>query len=37
MNKTLALLKSRVQVVKDFSGRFRAFFTDEFNYDSEAP
>jgi glutamyl-tRNA synthetase len=36
MDKTLALLKSRVQVVKDFSGRFRAFFADEFDYDSEA-
>jgi glutamyl-tRNA synthetase len=36
MDKTLALLKNRVRVVKDFSGRFRAFFTDEFDYDSAA-
>jgi glutamyl-tRNA synthetase len=36
MDKTLALLKSRVKVAKDFSGRFRAFFTDEFDYDFAA-
>lgn len=36
MQKTLALLNSRVQVLKDFSGRFRAFFTDEFDYDAAA-
>ncbi len=35
MDKTLSLLKSRVQVLKDFSGRFRAFFTEDFGYDPE--
>ena len=36
LQKTLALLSSRIQVLRDFSGRFRAFFTDAFDYDSEA-
>jgi glutamyl-tRNA synthetase len=30
------LLQSRVRTVKDFSGAFRAFFTDDFNYAPEA-
>ncbi|MFB3920814.1 MAG: glutamate--tRNA ligase [Terriglobia bacterium] len=30
------LLQSRARTVKDFSGSFRAFFSDQFDYDSEA-
>ncbi len=30
------LLQPRARTVKDFSGSFRAFFTDEFEYDPEA-
>jgi glutamyl-tRNA synthetase len=30
------LLQSRARTVKDFSGAFRAFFSDEFEYDPEA-
>jgi len=36
MDRTLALLKSRAQVLKDFSSRFPAFFTDRFEYDPAA-
>jgi len=34
--KTLLLLQSRARTLKDFSGAFRAFFTDDFAYDPEA-
>ena len=34
--KTLLLLQSRTRTIKDFSGAFRAFFTDDFPYDPEA-
>ena len=34
--KTLFLLQSRTRTIKDFSGAFRAFFTDDFPYDPEA-
>jgi len=34
--RTLHLLQSRARTVKDFSGAFRAFFTDDFSYDPEA-
>ncbi len=34
--KSVLLLQSRARTVKDFSGAFRAFFTDEFTYDPEA-
>jgi glutamyl-tRNA synthetase len=30
------LLQSRARTVKDFAGAFRAFFTDDFEYDPEA-
>ena len=33
---SVKLLQSRVRTVKDFSGAFRAFFSDEFEYDPEA-
>ena len=33
---TLGLLKSRAKKVSDFSGNFRAFFTDDFAYDEAA-
>lgn len=36
MDRTLALLKNRAHVLSDFSGRFRAFFTAQFDYDSAA-
>ncbi len=32
----VVLLQSRARTLKDFSGAFRAFFTDEFEYDAEA-
>jgi len=34
--KSVRLLQSRVRTVKDFSRAFRAFFSDEFEYDPEA-
>jgi len=34
--QTMLLLQSRARTLKDFSGAFRAFFTDEFAYDPEA-
>lgn len=34
--KTVLLLQSRTRTIKDFSGAFRAFFTDDFPYDPEA-
>lgn len=34
--RTVLLLQSRARTLKDFSGPFRAFFTDEFEYDPEA-
>jgi glutamyl-tRNA synthetase len=36
MDRTLSLLKKRVQVLKDFSGRFRSFFTEDFSYEPAA-
>ena len=33
---SVRLLQSRTRTLKDFSGAFRAFFTDEFDYDPEA-
>jgi glutamyl-tRNA synthetase len=33
---SVRLLQSRARTVKDFSGAFRAFFLDEFEYDPEA-
>jgi glutamyl-tRNA synthetase len=36
MDRTLSLLKSRAHVLKDFSSRFRPFFTDQFEYDPAA-
>ncbi|MBZ5498796.1 MAG: glutamate--tRNA ligase [Acidobacteriia bacterium] len=36
MDRTLALLKNRAHVLKDFSGRFRAFFTNRYEYDPAA-
>jgi glutamyl-tRNA synthetase len=33
---SVRLLQSRARTVKDFSGAFRAFFSDEFEYDPEA-
>jgi glutamyl-tRNA synthetase len=36
MDRTIALLKTRVQVLKDFSSRFRPFFAGRFEYDPEA-
>ena len=34
--KTVLLLQSRTRTIKDFSGAFRAFFTDDYPYDPEA-
>jgi len=34
--RTVLLLQARARTLKDFSGAFRAFFTDEFAYDPEA-
>jgi glutamyl-tRNA synthetase len=34
--QTVFLLQSRARTLKDFAGAFRAFFTDDFEYDSEA-
>jgi glutamyl-tRNA synthetase len=34
--RAVLLLQSRARTLKDFSGAFRAFFTDEFAYDPEA-
>jgi glutamyl-tRNA synthetase len=34
--RTVLLLQPRARTIKDFSGAFRAFFADEFAYDSEA-
>ncbi len=34
--RTLLLLQTRARTLKDFSRAFRAFFTDEFEYDPEA-
>jgi glutamyl-tRNA synthetase len=34
--QTVLLLQSRARTLKDFSGAFRAFFTEEFAYDPEA-
>jgi len=34
--RSVLLLQSRARTLKDFSGAFRAFFTDEFEYDPEA-
>ncbi len=36
IKQTVLLLQSRARTLKDFSGAFRAFFTDEFAYDPEA-
>jgi len=33
---TVRLLQTRARSLKDFSGSFRAFFTDQFDYDPEA-
>jgi glutamyl-tRNA synthetase len=33
---TVLLLQTRARSLKDFSGSFRAFFTDQFDYDPEA-
>jgi len=33
MDRTLALIKSRAHVLKDFSGPMRAFFSDQFEYE----
>jgi glutamyl-tRNA synthetase len=34
--QTVLLLQSRARTLKDFSGAFRAFFTEDFEYDPEA-
>lgn len=34
--QTVLLLQSRARTLKDFSGAFRAFFADDFEYDPEA-
>jgi glutamyl-tRNA synthetase len=34
--QTVLLLQSRARTLKDFAGAFRAFFTDDFEYDPEA-
>ncbi len=34
--RSALLLQSRARTLKDFSGAFRAFFTDDFEYDPEA-
>ncbi len=34
--QTVLLLQSRARTLKDFTGAFRAFFTDDFAYDPEA-
>ena len=34
--RSVLLLQSRARTLKDFSGAFRAFFTDEFTYDPDA-
>jgi glutamyl-tRNA synthetase len=34
--RTVLLLQSRARTLQDFAGTFRAFFTDEFDYDPEA-
>jgi glutamyl/glutaminyl-tRNA synthetase len=36
MDRTLALIKSRAHVLKDFSGPMRAFFTEQFEYETAA-
>jgi len=36
MDRTLALIKNRAHVLKDFSGTFRAFFTNRYEYDPAA-
>ena len=36
MDRTLALIKSRAHVLKDFSGPMRAFFSDQFQYEPAA-
>jgi len=36
LDQTLALLKSRARKMTDFSGRFRAFFSDDFYYEEKA-
>jgi glutamyl-tRNA synthetase len=36
LDQTLALLKNRAHRVTDFSGRFRAFFSDQFSYEEKA-
>jgi len=36
MDRTLALIKSRAHVLKDFSGPMRAFFTEQFDYEPAA-
>jgi glutamyl-tRNA synthetase len=36
MDRTLALIKNRAHLLKDFSGTYRAFFTDQYEYDSAA-
>ncbi len=36
LDSTLLLLKSRVRLLSDFSERFRAFFTEDFEYDPTA-
>jgi len=34
--QTVLLLQSRARTLKDFPGSFRAFFSDDFTYDTEA-
>jgi glutamyl-tRNA synthetase len=36
LDAILDLLKNRARQLSDFSGRFKAFFTDDFDYDKEA-
>ena len=36
LESAVQLLQSRARTVKDFSGAFRAFFSDQFDYDPEA-
>jgi glutamyl-tRNA synthetase len=36
LDRTLELLRPRARKLTEFSGRFRAFFTDDFPYDTEA-
>lgn len=36
MDSTIELLRSRIRRLTDFTGTFRAFFTDDFSYDPEA-